>query len=382
MDREIALSLREVARNERLNPERLATLIKLVSGGRAFEPGEQLPFLHNIRMFGFSRLIDRGSLDRLYLGWFYNLDPTTRERIAGLGEWGLGAISGREAPLYGFKSSTEFVTAMRSLEFQLVLIQRRIIMLWLNSAINSGDLTISRRWHLMPFRVDGKKYRTWQRLNTTYLKNNTPTYFHQQVLLIKSIVTSSLICDKQSLLVDTGRYCDFLFATTRAVELDNGQVRASFKRSKSVNYGSIQIRVPEAHIMGHIERPRRYSIFGMEIYRGTEDKERHFVRSGSLCFDEALFIDKINEHGHDRALIFVHGFNNTFDDACYRFAQILYDGQFDGGSSIHSGCLSCLFRLPRWPAVAAAGQSVVGGPQATAGFIDRQRGSNRPLDPG
>jgi len=34
---------------------------------------------------------------------------------------------------------------------------------------------------------------------------------------------------------------------------------------------------------------------------------------------------KLSPHG--KVLIFVHGFNNRFDDAVYRFAQIVHDSK-------------------------------------------------------
>jgi esterase/lipase superfamily enzyme len=41
-------------------------------------------------------------------------------------------------------------------------------------------------------------------------------------------------------------------------------------------------------------------------------------------------IDKIKGLNQSHALVFVHGFNTLFDDAAYRFAQIVYDLQFEG----------------------------------------------------
>ena len=38
----------------------------------------------------------------------------------------------------------------------------------------------------------------------------------------------------------------------------------------------------------------------------------------------------------DHALVFVHGFNTTFDNALFRTAQIAYDLKFDGAPFVYS----------------------------------------------
>jgi len=47
--------------------------------------------------------------------------------------------------------------------------------------------------------------------------------------------------------------------------------------------------------------------------------------------DKQAFIAAVNDvakrTGHSKVLVFVHGFNNRFDDAVYRFAQIVHDSK-------------------------------------------------------
>ena len=52
----------------------------------------------------------------------------------------------------------------------------------------------------------------------------------------------------------------------------------------------------------------------------------------------ALIRDRLrtSKSFQDQALVFVHGYNNRFDDALYRTAQIAYDLKYDGAPFLYS----------------------------------------------
>lgn len=90
---------------------------------------------------------------------------------------------------------------------------------------------------------------------------------------------------------------------------------------------SLQIlSVPPQHQAGQIERP----MFG------APDPAKHFVEMSRRDLDEASFRNELATNisgriGSNRdVLIYVHGFNTSYDDARFRLAQVVEDGRFGG----------------------------------------------------
>ena len=86
------------------------------------------------------------------------------------------------------------------------------------------------------------------------------------------------------------------------------------------------ITVPPGHAAGEIERARF----------GSNDPEHHFTVSAYRGLDENEFKAEMASHlsgriGSNRdVLVYVHGFNNSYDEARFRLAQIVTDGRFGG----------------------------------------------------
>lgn len=86
------------------------------------------------------------------------------------------------------------------------------------------------------------------------------------------------------------------------------------------------ISVPPQHRPGEIERPTF----------GSEDPAKHFVVTARRKLDEEAFNNEIATHisgriGSNRdILLYVHGFNTSYDEARFRLAQIVTDGRFGG----------------------------------------------------
>jgi esterase/lipase superfamily enzyme len=91
-------------------------------------------------------------------------------------------------------------------------------------------------------------------------------------------------------------------------------------------YSLQMVSVPPGHEAGVIERPSF----------GSENPARHFVVAGSRTLDEAAFQRELATHisgriGSNRdVLLYVHGFNTSYDEARFRMAQIAEDGRFGG----------------------------------------------------
>ena len=55
---------------------------------------------------------------------------------------------------------------------------------------------------------------------------------------------------------------------------------------------------------------------------------RHRSNSHPLRWLTTATFSRLLNHSHEKeALVFVHGFNNRFEDAVYRFAQILHNSR-------------------------------------------------------
>ena len=97
-------------------------------------------------------------------------------------------------------------------------------------------------------------------------------------------------------------------------------------RSGAAHFSLTTISVPPGHQAGSIERPSL----------GSENRLRDFVVAGRRSLDEDAFRNEIASHisgriGSNRdVLLFIHGFNTSFDEARFRLAQIVTDGGFNG----------------------------------------------------
>lgn len=124
------------------------------------------------------------------------------------------------------------------------------------------------------------------------------------------------------------RTVDLMFATTR--KYDDAQERFTGERSPSITFGQAFVRVPEDRLPGELNRPKTYTLFSFTVYRQKEDPRKHFVLRGASILPKERWLGMIGSMPAGDALVFVHGFNTSFDDALYRNAQIVWDLRFKG----------------------------------------------------
>ena len=80
--------------------------------------------------------------------------------------------------------------------------------------------------------------------------------------------------------------------------------------------------IPIHHVSGQLELPRPRYFFWNE----PEDPTQHFIIESRKSIDSLN--DLVQQLGNDDVLLFVHGYNNSFEDAIFRSAQLQYDLQF------------------------------------------------------
>ncbi len=105
---------------------------------------------------------------------------------------------------------------------------------------------------------------------------------------------------------------DVFFATTR-VPSDNGQL-FNGTHSDDASFGIVRVGVPAAHQPGQLE-----------LANGQPDPDRHWHTQAVTEIDTVDAFAKASTEGQPGAMIFVHGYNNTFIESIYRYAQIAHD---------------------------------------------------------
>lgn len=113
--------------------------------------------------------------------------------------------------------------------------------------------------------------------------------------------------------------------TTR---LDDGTDAFSRGRSFQPRFGRFDISIPPDRELGTLPWPPR---------NGAPDPRRHMLTVDGTMFDgasefrRALASEMTRSRRSEReAVIFVHGFNNTFAEGVYRFAQMYHDMDLPG----------------------------------------------------
>ena len=124
--------------------------------------------------------------------------------------------------------------------------------------------------------------------------------------------------------------------------------------TKRLNYGSLRgrrlelgmalVTVPKVHTVPQIERPWALQIpfTNVTIYEEAEDPKSHFTMKEIKTLSEAELLALVKERlaasqrFKDHAVVFIHGYNTSFDFAIYRTAQVAYDLKFDGAAFAYS----------------------------------------------
>ena len=135
------------------------------------------------------------------------------------------------------------------------------------------------------------------------------------------------------------------FATDRKVER-RGSVPVAFGPTMApLTYGQVDVTIPKNHQPGTVEKGV-YVVWKLwpPTLEIRPDPARSFVMMAPQILTRGWFEEKISETPRKRALIFIHGFNTSFEDAAFKTAQIVYDTGFDGAAVFFS-----------WPSLAKIG---------------------------
>ena len=118
---------------------------------------------------------------------------------------------------------------------------------------------------------------------------------------------------------------DLLVATTRAPVVEPPGVMFGGSRGRGLDFADIVVSIPpdNARQPGELQLPTSAP--------GNPEREFVILRADRLDLAQAKanFDARVRRTPGRRVLIFVHGFNTRFEEAVYRFAQIVHDARVD-----------------------------------------------------
>jgi esterase/lipase superfamily enzyme len=129
-----------------------------------------------------------------------------------------------------------------------------------------------------------------------------------------------------------GSQVEFLYATTRQQTTADNRVSYSGERPNppdEMSFGAARVHVPKGHLQGKIELASASWLNW--IYQVKSDPDKHFIIEKITPMSQDDWGKIIDGNKKDEALVFVHGYNTSFDEALYRMAQIIYDMKYDFG---------------------------------------------------
>lgn len=128
---------------------------------------------------------------------------------------------------------------------------------------------------------------------------------------------------------EPGGKIKLFYGTNRNPTGNEGKKQIYGGQQGELECGICEVSIPKGHIQGEMERPEDFWII-----KFLENADMHVMVQSIRPMDEPsfmqLFGETIKSTPKKNALLFIHGYNNSFEDAARRTAQIAWDLQFDG----------------------------------------------------
>ena len=136
------------------------------------------------------------------------------------------------------------------------------------------------------------------------------------------------------------------FATVRVFYGTNRAVSGSQKPEEfyggargDLNYGYLDVTIPQTHVEADLETQPRWVEYTLATSQ-AESRAHYILLDKVVQLPRDEFVrqlrTQISAAPSKDVFIFVHGFNNTFEDAARRVAQLAYDLDFDGTPMLYS----------------------------------------------
>lgn len=103
-------------------------------------------------------------------------------------------------------------------------------------------------------------------------------------------------------------------------------------RGETIRYGTVEVSIPPGHVKGELESP-------LVLRERFETPEKHVVLLRVDVEEASRYWAGLRQRladGKRNVLVFVHGYNTSFEDAARRTAQIAWDVEFPGVPMFYS----------------------------------------------
>lgn len=148
---------------------------------------------------------------------------------------------------------------------------------------------------------------------------------------VKASGASESTGTSRALAEDAGKYFKVLvhYGTNRKPMM-KGPTLSGFTSdlADAVSYGTCTVSIPKGHVPGEMEAPRWY------LLEFSADPQKHVTLLEVTAQSQEEYLKLLKERllkaDENEILLFVHGFNVSFEDAAKRTAQLAFDLDFKG----------------------------------------------------
>lgn len=135
---------------------------------------------------------------------------------------------------------------------------------------------------------------------------------------------------------DKGGKIKIFYGTNREALQKKGSIQSyGVNSGDELQYGHCEVQIPMGHVQGELERPGK-----IILWKLPENENDHIVIKSVEALDDKTFLKefrkRMSESPKKNALLFVHGYNTSFEDATRRTAQLAWDLPFDGYAGFFS----------------------------------------------
>jgi esterase/lipase superfamily enzyme len=130
------------------------------------------------------------------------------------------------------------------------------------------------------------------------------------------------------------RLVQVFYATDRAKGTGSHFYSSLRNADESLRYGICDVSIPSDHNLAKLESPKWWHF----EFTWNPDKHVALLNTYEKPEDEffRLLRERVSDDPDRSALVFIHGFNSTFEDAARRTAQLTYDLGYQGAPILYS----------------------------------------------
>ncbi len=111
------------------------------------------------------------------------------------------------------------------------------------------------------------------------------------------------------------------------------------KASGTLQYGYLDVTIPQTHQLAELESPKEWSDYTLAVNK-TEMRRKYVLLDSVTPLSRDSFTtalrQQIGASPSKDVFVFIHGYNNSFEDTARRAAQLAYDLDFDGTPIMYS----------------------------------------------